>query len=92
MTFDTHTYYVFFRRFPFKNEDLLKVWIDNIGLRDFCPDERSPIAMKILRNTFYKRKTGGFILKSSAFPTVFSESIFNGITNIFILELLLKIV
>ncbi|XP_051162422.1 uncharacterized protein LOC127282294 [Leptopilina boulardi] len=67
-----------FRKFPFKNQYLLKVWIKNIGLKDFCPDERSLICDDHFEeHCFYKRKSGGLILKSNAFPNLFHTNISN---------------
>ncbi|XP_043472695.1 THAP domain-containing protein 1-like isoform X2 [Leptopilina heterotoma] len=69
---------IIFRKFPFKNRNLLKIWIEKIGLENFCPNERSLICDEhFTEHCFYKRKEGGLILKSNAFPTLFSSNMLN---------------
>ncbi|XP_051170423.1 uncharacterized protein LOC127287494 [Leptopilina boulardi] len=68
-----------FRKFPFKNDKLLKVWIKNIGLENFYPNDRSLICDEHFEDhCFYKRKTGGQILKQNAIPTLFFPYILKG--------------
>ncbi|XP_033220761.1 THAP domain-containing protein 5-like isoform X2 [Belonocnema kinseyi] len=64
-----------FRKFPVKNEVLLKKWKEAIGIENLYPDERSLICDDHFKRTCFYLGANGYVgLKSNAVPTIFLKS------------------
>ncbi|XP_011059382.1 PREDICTED: THAP domain-containing protein 1-like isoform X1 [Acromyrmex echinatior] len=72
--------YSFFK-FPVDKSDLLKKWLDNIGIKNWIPNNSSLLCSEHFEETCF-RKIGKYLkLKEGSVPTIFKVEYFNNIKS-----------
>lgn len=68
-------------RFPVDKSDLLKKWLDNIGIKNWTPNNSSLLCSDHFEETCF-RKIGKYLkLKEGSVPTIFKIEYFNNIKS-----------
>ncbi|XP_018351850.1 PREDICTED: THAP domain-containing protein 1-like isoform X3 [Trachymyrmex septentrionalis] len=74
--------YSFFK-FPVDKSDLLKKWLDNIGIKNWTPNNSSLLCSEHFEETCF-RKIGKYLkLKEGSVPTIFKVEYFNNLKSEF---------
>ncbi|EZA51135.1 THAP domain-containing protein, partial [Ooceraea biroi] len=73
-------------RFPLDKSDLLKKWLDNIGITNWTPNDSSLLCSEHFEHTCFHKSKGKYVrLKDGSVPTIFKVEDCNIIKTVFFL-------
>jgi len=70
-------------RFPIHKSDILKKWLDNMGINNWIPNNSSLLCSEHFQETCFRKrgKRGTLELKDGSVPTIFKAECLNNIKS-----------
>lgn len=68
-------------RFPLDKSDILKKWLDNMGIKNWIPNSSNYLCSEHFEQTCFRKIRGKYWLKDGSVPTIFKVEYFNNIKS-----------
>jgi len=68
-------------RFPLRKPKILKKWLDNMGIKNWIPNNSSLLCSEHFKESCFQKKGKKLLLKERSVPTIFKTECLNDIKS-----------